>query len=60
MTPAHTPPAPAINGDTFHAQFYIITAYGKRMTHAAVMTLAEIEATAAANGWLVWVGECVG
>lgn len=30
------------------------------MTRAAVMTLAQIEATAAANGWRTQVGECVG
>ena len=33
--PAHRLPAPAFNGCTFHAQFYIITAYGKRMTRAS-------------------------
>lgn len=60
MTAAHSPTMAAINQRRFQVQFYTITAYGKRMTRAAVMTLAQIEATAAANGWRVCVGECVG
>jgi hypothetical protein len=52
--------SPGIVPDRFHVQFYTITPGGKKPMRDAVMTLAQIEATAAANGWRAQVGDCVG